>query len=54
MEPAAVEIGSQDDVERALDGGISDRQTLESWRRAQASVPEASRKRLGGDRRWVY
>ncbi|MDQ6923411.1 MAG: lytic murein transglycosylase B [Pseudomonadota bacterium] len=33
MEPAAIEIDKQDNVERALDGGISDRRTLESWRR---------------------
>jgi membrane-bound lytic murein transglycosylase B len=33
MEPAAIEIDKQDDVERALDGGISDRRTLESWQR---------------------
>ena len=33
MEPAAIEIAKQDNVERALDGGISDRRTLESWRR---------------------
>jgi len=48
MEPAAVEIGSQDDLERALDGGISDRRTLESWQGAgvsAGSIPEAR----GGD-----
>jgi membrane-bound lytic murein transglycosylase B len=33
IEPAALEIDKQDDVERALDGGISDRRTLESWQR---------------------
>jgi peptidoglycan lytic transglycosylase B len=33
MEPAAIEIDKQDDVEHALDGGISDRRTLESWQR---------------------
>lgn len=33
MEPAAIEVDKQDDVARALDGGISDRRTLESWQR---------------------
>src|SRR6202521_1175373 len=33
MEPAVIEIGKQEDVERALDGGISDRRTVESWQR---------------------
>ena len=43
MEPAAIEIDKQDDVERALDGGIADRRTLESWQREGvyvAGIPE--------------
>jgi membrane-bound lytic murein transglycosylase B len=43
MEQAAIEIDKQDDVERALDGGISDRRTLESWQREGvyvAGIPE--------------
>jgi membrane-bound lytic murein transglycosylase B len=46
MERAAIEIGSQDDVEGALDGGISDRRTLESWQSSGVSasgIPEALR-----------
>ncbi len=33
MEPARIDVDKLDDVERALDGGISDRRTLESWQR---------------------
>jgi membrane-bound lytic murein transglycosylase B len=48
MVPAAIEIARQDDVERALDAGVSDRRTLESWQGEGVSavgVPET----LGGD-----
>jgi membrane-bound lytic murein transglycosylase B len=38
MEPAAIEIGKVDDVASALDGGISDRRTLESWQREGVSA----------------
>jgi membrane-bound lytic murein transglycosylase B len=33
MEPASIDVDKRDDIERLLDGGISDRRTLESWRR---------------------
>src|ERR1700676_4432134 len=38
MEPASLEVDKHDDVERALDGGISDPPTLESWQRDGVSV----------------
>jgi membrane-bound lytic murein transglycosylase B len=33
MEPAGIDVDKRDDVEGALDGGISDRRTLDSWQR---------------------
>ena len=44
MERAAIEINRQEDVEGALDGGISDRRTLESWQRegiSASGIPES-------------
>lgn len=45
MEPATIDVDKVDAVERALDGGISDRRTLESWRRDgvhTASIPDSA------------
>jgi membrane-bound lytic murein transglycosylase B len=33
MKPASIDVGQRDEVERMLDGGISERRTLESWQR---------------------
>jgi membrane-bound lytic murein transglycosylase B len=44
MQPAEIDADNVDDVVRALDGGISDQRTMESWRRDGVSVtgiPEA-------------
>jgi len=44
MEPAEIDDGKLDEVERALDGGISAGRTLESWRRdgvGVSGIPEA-------------
>lgn len=38
MEPASLAVDRHADVERALDGGISDRRTLESWQRDGVSA----------------
>ena len=42
MQRASIEIDKQDAVERAHDGGISDRRTLESWQREGVSGVSAS------------
>jgi len=45
MQPAEIDDGRLDDVGRALDGGISDQRTMESWRRdgvSVAGIPEAT------------
>jgi membrane-bound lytic murein transglycosylase B len=44
MQPAEIDVDKMDNVERALEGGISEKGTLESWRRDGVSVsgiPEA-------------
>src|SRR6266853_4416013 len=38
MKPASIDVDKRDDVERMLDGGISDRRALESWQRDGVNV----------------
>jgi membrane-bound lytic murein transglycosylase B len=38
MAPASIEVDKRDEVERALDGGISDRRPLQSWQRDGVNV----------------
>jgi membrane-bound lytic murein transglycosylase B len=38
MKPASIDVDKRDDIERMLDGGISDRRALESWQRDGVSV----------------
>jgi membrane-bound lytic murein transglycosylase B len=38
MKPASIDVDKRDEVERMLDGGISDRRALESWQRDGVNV----------------
>jgi len=38
MKPASIDVDKRDEIERMLDGGISDRRALESWQRDGVNV----------------